>query len=248
MSPCAFIKRFHPDFYIAKNFMVHPTSSTGEKHFLKTDPVFVPEIQNVLPDFDSEGLLFEWINDWEVEESAPGVQVDHVKVEPVNAETVKAHVKPKKRSSSELQQSTFATVPEGTKPKKRRRTRMSTSLNTFLSFVKKFQDGTIDCTGIISKPCYEAWLKTRKNVPLRPEETFRKSILSHITCTDGGSQPFPAEVEKALLKLLRRGGEVWPCFRDKKDNKGMLLKIGIKGLRCQGYHETKYKQEAPQFC
>jgi len=103
----------------------------------------------------------------------------------------------------------------------------------------------VDASGIISRECYEQWLASRKKMPNRPEETFRKSILCHCTSSDGGSAPFQPEVELSLLKLLRQSGKVWPCFRGQIDKDGKPVNIGLKGLRATGYHEKKAQQQSP---
>uniref|UniRef100_A0A7S2WH50 Uncharacterized protein n=1 Tax=Mucochytrium quahogii TaxID=96639 RepID=A0A7S2WH50_9STRA len=117
-----------------------------------------------------------------------------------------------------------------------------TAMEVFLSFVRTVQTNLgpqIDCRGVFSRACFERWLETRQNVPSKPEECFRKSILAHITCSDGGSCPFPAPIETALLEILRETGSVWECFRGRFDQRGRPVKIGIKGLRCQGFHERE---------
>jgi len=118
-----------------------------------------------------------------------------------------------------------------------------TAMEIFHNFTKWYSDENgnlyVDATGIISRDCYEQWLASRKKLPARPEETFRKSILCHCTSSDGGSAPFPPEVEYALLKLLRQPGKVWPCFQGQVDKNGKPVNIGQKGLRATGYHEKK---------
>mmetsp|Transcript_5567 Transcript_5567/g.8649 ORF Transcript_5567/g.8649 Transcript_5567/m.8649 type:complete len:238 (+) Transcript_5567:22-735(+) len=118
-----------------------------------------------------------------------------------------------------------------------------TSLEVFTSFVHVYIDHNgnrvVDCSQILSRDCFEKWLQTRTVYPSHPEECFRKSIISHITCSDGGSSPFPKEVEKGLLEIARRR-EVWACFRGGIDSvTGKPIKIGIKGLRSLGFHEKK---------
>ncbi len=110
-------------------------------------------------------------------------------------------------------------------------------------------DKVVDVRSIISRECYEAWLESRKQMPVRPEECFRKCILAHITATDGGSAPFPEPVETALLDLLRQRGVPWPCFQGCKDKKGNPMNIGHKGLRATGYHEKRREEErANRLC
>jgi hypothetical protein len=135
--------------------------------------------------------------------------------------------------------------PKGHKLTKRRSSNKGpTAMEIFLKYIEVKETGKnktpeVDCSGLISKDCYDEWLITRRKVPVRPEETFRKAILQHITCTDGGSNPFPAHIEKPLLEMLRNYADVWPCFLEKTDKNGLPIKIGVKGLRAQGFHEKK---------
>mmetsp|Transcript_12208 Transcript_12208/g.26998 ORF Transcript_12208/g.26998 Transcript_12208/m.26998 type:complete len:223 (+) Transcript_12208:189-857(+) len=128
---------------------------------------------------------------------------------------------------------------KGHKLTKRRSSKGPTAMEIFLKYIVVHDSGTVDCSGLISKKCYREWLMTRRKVPVRPEETFRKAILQHITCTDGGSNPFPAHIEKELLEMLRTYARVWPCFEGSLDKNGQPIKIGVKGLRAQGYHESR---------
>lgn len=118
-----------------------------------------------------------------------------------------------------------------------------TAMEIFHEFTHYYKDEHgnlfVDASGIISRECYEKWLASRKQVPARPEETFRKSILCHCTSSDGGSAPFAPEVEAALLTILRQPGKVWPCFQGQLDKHGKPIRIGLKGLRATGYHEKK---------
>lgn len=129
-----------------------------------------------------------------------------------------------------------------------------TAMEVFQEFTKVYADRAtghqvVDVRSIISRECYEAWLESRKQMPVRPEECFRKCILAHITATDGGSAPFPEPVETALLDLLRQRGAPWPCFQGCKDKKGNPMNIGHKGLRASGYHEKRREEErANRLC
>lgn len=111
----------------------------------------------------------------------------------------------------------------------------------FLRHTRKYVDESgatrVDPSGIISRGCFDDWLATRTRVPNRKFETFRKCLCAHLTCSDGGSMPFPENVETPLLKLLRRSGSVWPAFAGLKDEGNKPVCIGIKGLRCVSYHE-----------
>mmetsp|Transcript_4980 Transcript_4980/g.15846 ORF Transcript_4980/g.15846 Transcript_4980/m.15846 type:complete len:283 (+) Transcript_4980:313-1161(+) len=118
-----------------------------------------------------------------------------------------------------------------------------TSLEVFISFTRQVvgPDGAlqIDCSGILSIACYERWLATRRVPPSHPEECFRKSLISKVTRSDGGSAPFPPEIEAPLLKLLRRR-QIWECFQGKLDSiSGKPIRIGQKGMRSLGFHERE---------
>jgi hypothetical protein len=124
---------------------------------------------------------------------------------------------------------------------------MRTAMEVFQQFTRVYVDSwsghqVVDVRDMISRECYEAWLESRKQTPLRPEECFRKCILAHLTATDGGSAPFPEPVETALLDLLRQR-KPWPCFQGYKDKKGNPMNIGHKGLRATGYHEKRREEE-----
>ena len=56
--------------------------------------------------------------------------------------------------------------------------RMS-SLNIFTKFVSRDEHGKVDISGILSRNCYDKWLKTRETPPRDPEEAFRKVITGH---------------------------------------------------------------------
>mmetsp|Transcript_17111 Transcript_17111/g.33509 ORF Transcript_17111/g.33509 Transcript_17111/m.33509 type:complete len:397 (-) Transcript_17111:155-1345(-) len=114
----------------------------------------------------------------------------------------------------------------------------ATAMSIFMKHIKITEDG-IDASGIISRECFEDWLASREKMPLRPEECYRKSLLCHLTCSDGGSCPFTPEVETAVLALLRQSGQIWPAFQNRVNAEGRVINIGIKGLRCLGFHERK---------
>ncbi|GBG25772.1 Hypothetical Protein FCC1311_019912 [Hondaea fermentalgiana] len=125
-----------------------------------------------------------------------------------------------------------ASVASSSKPTK------ITAMSIFMKHVR-FTDDGIDASGIISRACFEDWLQSREKMPLRPEECYRKSLLCHLTCSDGGSCPFTPEVEAAVLQLLRKSGQIWPAFQNRVNAEGRIINIGIKGLRCLGFHERK---------
>ncbi|CAK9028542.1 Nitrate reductase NADH [Durusdinium trenchii] len=119
----------------------------------------------------------------------------------------------------------------------------NSSLDVFMSFCKYFQSATnpgeikVEAEAIISRDCYEMWLKTRQRALKKPEESFRKTVTAHCTGTDG-RKPFPVEVERSILVQLRKQ-MVWPCFQNRLSSRGEKINIGLQGFRGQGYHEEK---------
>jgi len=117
-----------------------------------------------------------------------------------------------------------------------------TAVEIFLKFVRRFEDENgkviVDVSEILSRKCYVMWLNNRMKSISHPEESFRKSILAHLTCADKSSSPFPGDVEIALLQRLRFT-EVWPCFEGQFHADGKPVLIGTKGIRCLGYREKE---------
>lgn len=115
------------------------------------------------------------------------------------------------------------------------------SLDLFLSFVEEYSDGSgrvvIDTSQILSRACYDAWIKTRRNVLKKPEESFRRALTAHVTGADR-RRPFPENVEKSLLTELRKQ-QTWACFAGRQSTDGRDCKIGEQGFRTMGYHEKK---------
>lgn len=101
-----------------------------------------------------------------------------------------------------------------------------------------FVDGNGDASRILSKECYDKWVATRRSKLKQPQESFRRVLTAHV-CGLDGRRPFPVDVEKSLLKALRKR-EIWECFRDTG------VSIGIRGFRNVGYHERNGQQEKPR--
>lgn len=97
---------------------------------------------------------------------------------------------------------------------------------------------------ILSKECFETWVATRKNGCKKPEFSFRKALIAHLTGKDG-RRPFPPDIEKLVLNEVRRK-EVWPCFVDKKEQK--YKNIGMKGCKQYGFHESQHEIKKEQVC
>lgn len=124
----------------------------------------------------------------------------------------------------------------------------NTSLEIFEQFVTKtvLPDGTemVDASGILSSPCFDLWLQTRRKPPKNPYEAFRKTLVARITVADERSLPFAPDVEKSLLVKLRKR-QVWPCFQGRFTAAGKPILIGSNGLRAIGFHERASKSIAP---
>lgn len=106
-----------------------------------------------------------------------------------------------------------------------------TSISIFRSFLQKSpKNGTIQSAlGVISKECYELWLKTRKFPSKSPEKAFQRALSGHV-CGVDGRVPFTQEEEVEILKVLRRKKR-WECFIQSK------VKFGESGFRSKGFHE-----------
>mmetsp|Transcript_2322 Transcript_2322/g.5363 ORF Transcript_2322/g.5363 Transcript_2322/m.5363 type:complete len:737 (-) Transcript_2322:599-2809(-) len=124
-----------------------------------------------------------------------------------------------------------------------------TSYDAFMHFVKftTLDQSKCDASGILSRACFETWLKTRKGIPVMPEDSFRRTITAHVTGTKK-RRPFPAAVETHLLELLRER-RVWPCFDGyrslQKDQSHKPLLIGKSGFRAKGFHEQSKVRDTP---
>ncbi|GBG32359.1 Hypothetical Protein FCC1311_085842 [Hondaea fermentalgiana] len=128
-----------------------------------------------------------------------------------------------------------------------------TSYDIFMHFVK-FDDShqssapVCDVSALLSRACFETWLKTRKGIPASPEDSFRKILTAHITGTKK-RRPFPPPVEAQVLRLVRQRA-IWPCFDGYRSLDANLtskiINIGRAGFRAKGYHEQE-KQRAKPF-
>ena len=74
------------------------------------------------------------------------------------------------------------------------------------------EDGHIiyDARQVNSAACYQDWVATRGSLPADPEKTFQRSLTAHVTGSDG-RQPFSADEEEAILRVLRIK-QKWPAF------------------------------------
>jgi len=92
--------------------------------------------------------------------------------------------------------------------------------------------GNPDTSQLLSKECFERWLKTRKIRPKDPPRAFKDAIKTVVTANNR-CKPFPEDVEADLLKRLRKE-EIWPCFAHDES-----IGIGKRGWRILGFNERK---------
>mmetsp|Transcript_26107 Transcript_26107/g.42185 ORF Transcript_26107/g.42185 Transcript_26107/m.42185 type:complete len:617 (-) Transcript_26107:268-2118(-) len=113
------------------------------------------------------------------------------------------------------------------------------SFDTFMFYVKfDPNDKSIcDTSAILERPCYEMWIKTRKELPVNPQDCFRRTITAHVTGTKK-RRPFEPVVEADLLQRLRMR-RVWPCFEGRVGQNNKPILIGKSGFRAKGYHEQR---------
>ena len=72
------------------------------------------------------------------------------------------------------------------------------SIHVFLRFVHRNEHGNFDASGVVSRECFEEWLRSKgNNVPRDPEEAFRKALIGHCNC-------FPIEARLTLLIFVTR--------------------------------------------
>lgn len=107
----------------------------------------------------------------------------------------------------------------------------TSSYSIFTKFIRKLDDDNYDVSQVFSDECYEFWLSTRVQVPVAPEESYRKAITSHVKGV-GGRRPFPKDIEQAFLKRLREK-RIWKCFEKS------AVAIGKRGYRAKGYWERE---------
>lgn len=108
---------------------------------------------------------------------------------------------------------------------------MNTTTQIFFKYTVVDSYGNIDATRILSRECFKEWIATRKVLPKDPAHAYRKVVTGHCR-GDKGLAPFPEDLEKAILKVLRQK-KVWDCF------KGTNLKIGLRGFQTKGHWEIK---------
>lgn len=115
-----------------------------------------------------------------------------------------------------------------------------TSFEVFMRFVRPANadystDDEVDASGILSRECYEAWLKTRRSLPKDSPRAF-KDALKSIVMANNRCKPFPNAVERDLLRHLR-AERVWPCFENDSS-----VQIGKRGWKIKGFHERQAEE------
>ena len=53
------------------------------------------------------------------------------------------------------------------------------SYEVFKNFVTKDSEGNVHVEALLTKECFQEWMKSRNVIPKFPEESFRKAITSH---------------------------------------------------------------------
>lgn len=106
------------------------------------------------------------------------------------------------------------------------------TLQLLLSFIK-IDNSIVDASGILSKECYVAWLKSKTPKPSDPPIAFKKLIAAHCK-GENGIKPFPKNIEYAVLREIRKK-QVWSCFSN------TTRIIGKRGFGATGFWENKAK-------
>lgn len=131
----------------------------------------------------------------------------------------------------------------GEKPSKQSRVSKSrgrtiSSFKVFMSCIKPTLNvEEVDVSEVFSMKCFHLWLSTRLNQIKHPQQSFQRALYAHIRGADG-RKPFPAKIERALLKTLRE--EVNPWTQMFGENS---FKLGKKGFKRWGFHEAKMHQQ-----
>lgn len=107
------------------------------------------------------------------------------------------------------------------------------SYKIFNKYVKYDANSKCDASDILSPPCYAEWVGSRRKLPKKPQEAFRRALTAHCRGVDG-RKPFSVEIETSLLIELRKK-KAWSCF----ENCDECGSIGVQGFPSLGYHEKK---------
>mmetsp|Transcript_5714 Transcript_5714/g.7496 ORF Transcript_5714/g.7496 Transcript_5714/m.7496 type:complete len:249 (-) Transcript_5714:366-1112(-) len=135
----------------------------------------------------------------------------------------------KKMASNECRENQISTGPFNPNWK--------SAYETFMEHVTYEPDGTCNCNGIFSRQCYEDWLDSRQIIPKRPEQSFRRALVGHVT-GESRRKPFPPEIESCVLERLRER-RVWECFAQDEESD---IRIGVQGFRKMGYYESRSEE------
>jgi hypothetical protein len=87
------------------------------------------------------------------------------------------------------------------------------------------RQGKVDASQITSKPCFEAWHTTRVRVHPFPERAYLRTLVAHVSATDGRN-PFSEAEEAAVLLVLRDPTKMWACLKEPRPPS-----------RTKGFHE-----------
>jgi hypothetical protein len=109
--------------------------------------------------------------------------------------------------------------------------------NRLVRFALQRADGSWDLSGLLTRPCFEAWVATRRTLPQQLEVAFKDAVLTLIRERDCRTT-LPPEMQSALLVELRKR-RVWPCFQGYTDAAGKPITIGATGFRGKGQYEKR---------
>lgn len=109
--------------------------------------------------------------------------------------------------------------------------------NRLVRFAVQRADGSWDFSGLLTRPCFEAWVATRRTLPQQLEAAFKDAVLTLIRERDCRTT-LPPEMQSALLVELRKR-RVWPCFEGCTDAAGKPITIGATGFRGKGQYEKR---------
>eukprot|EP00924_Labyrinthula_sp_SR-Ha-C_P009469 snap_masked-scaffold_2-processed-gene-24.21-mRNA-1 protein AED:1.00 eAED:1.00 QI:0/0/0/0/1/1/4/0/302 len=124
-----------------------------------------------------------------------------------------------------------------------------TSYQVFEHFIYRNKIQKFVDQKIVSKECFEFWVKTRVSCLKHPEESFQRVVTAHLRGADS-RKPFPADVEANLLSQIRKVllEDKHPfnsCFQIKEKANFKNIKIMRKKFfKPYGFHEKESNAES----
>jgi len=99
----------------------------------------------------------------------------------------------------------------------------------FSKFVSVDANGKLNTSKILSAACFNEWIKSRKIVPKNPARAFKDALKAKILAKNRCC-PFPAEVERDLLKRLRNPDDYLKSGDE-------AASLGKRPWTIKGFHE-----------